>query len=234
MEHRPEAATPSETVEETKSEKLLESAIPPQTEVPPVGDEDASRNHFYAYMYRLKYIERWSLMRNTTRENVAEHSFHVALTTHMLCTIANELFGRQLNTNEAVALALFHDATEVFTGDIPTPIKHHNPIILSNFREIEEQAAKRLIDMIPSSIRDVYRPLIEDPSSELKRYVKAADLIDAYLKCTFEVGAGNQEFVVAKQQTEEKLRQLHMEEVDYFLQTLAPSFTMTLDEMSSL
>ncbi len=171
-------------------------------------------------------------MRNTTRENVAEHSFHVALTTHMICTIANEVFHRQIDTNEAVALALFHDATEVFTGDIPTPIKHHNPIILSNFREIEQQAAKRLIDMIPESIRGIYRPLIEDQTSELKKYVKAADLIDAYLKCTFEVEAGNQEFAVAKRQTEEKLKQLEMEEVDYFMNTLAPSFTMTLDEMS--
>ncbi|WP_088547575.1 5'-deoxynucleotidase [Paenibacillus aquistagni] len=212
------------------NERVEQQSYPKKPEE--ISPSASSSNHFYAYMYRLKYIERWSLMRNTTRENVAEHSFHVALTTHMICTIANEVFHRQIDTNEAVALALFHDATEVFTGDIPTPIKHHNPIILSNFREIEQQAAKRLIDMIPESIRGIYRPLIEDQTSELKKYVKAADLIDAYLKCTFEVEAGNQEFAVAKRQTEEKLKQLEMEEVDYFMNTLAPSFTMTLDEMS--
>ena len=190
---------------------------------------------FYAYMYRLKYIERWSLMRNTTKENVAEHSFHVAMTTHLLCTIANEVFQRHIDTGQAVTMALFHDATEVFTGDIPTPVKHHNPRILSNFREIEQLAAERLVNMIPEEIRSVYEPLIHpEHDHELKRYVKAADLIDAYLKCMFEVAAGNMEFKIAKEQAEERLHQLGMEEVDYFMTNLAPSFHMTLDEMSNL
>lgn len=191
-------------------------------------------NLFLAYMYRLKYIERWSLMRNTSRENVAEHSFHVALTTHMLCTIATEIFHKEVDTSKAVSLALFHDATEIFTGDIPTPVKHHNPRILANFREIEHLAAERLIDMIPSAIRHVYEPLIQPPvDNELKRYVKAADLIDAYIKCTFEISAGNAEFKSAREQIELKLQQLNMDEVNYFMNTLAPSFQMTIDEMSA-
>ncbi|MGZ9583224.1 5'-deoxynucleotidase [Paenibacillus marinisediminis] len=193
-----------------------------------------SSNLFLAYMYRLKYIERWSLMRNTTKENVAEHSFHVAMTTHLLCTIANEIFHRNIDTGRAVTMALFHDATEIFTGDIPTPVKHHNPRILANFREIEQLAAERLVDMIPGEIRHVYEPFINpQQDEELKRYVKAADLIDAYLKCTFELAAGNGEFAIAKQQAEQKLSQLGLEEVDYFMTTLAPSFNMTLDEMSN-
>ncbi|MDK8182348.1 5'-deoxynucleotidase [Paenibacillus sp. UMB4589-SE434] len=195
--------------------------------------EPSQHNHFYAYMYRLKHIERWSLMRNTTKENVAEHSFHVALTTHVLCTIANEIFHREVDTNLAVSMALFHDATEVFTGDIPTPVKHHNPRILANFREIEHLAAERLVDMIPPALKSIYTPLIH-PTEEhkLRKYVKAADLLDAYLKCTFEIASGNREFVVAKQQIEGKIKLLEMDEVDYFMITLAPSFTMSLDEMS--
>lgn len=193
-----------------------------------------SSNHlFYAYMYRLKYIERWSLMRNTSKDNVAEHSFHVALTTHLLCTIANEVFHRNMDTGKAVTMALFHDATEIFTGDIPTPVKHHNPRILANFREIEQLAAERLIEMIPPEIRHIYEPLIQPhEDDELKRYVKAADLIDAYIKCTFEIAAGNAEFTKAREQIEAKIMQLSMDEVDYFMSTLAPSFHMTIDEMS--
>ncbi|MCM3340474.1 5'-deoxynucleotidase [Paenibacillus sp. MER TA 81-3] len=198
-------------------------------------NQSALSHHFFAYMYRLKHIERWSLMRNTNKENVAEHSFHVAMTTHMLCTIANEVFHKEIDTGKAVTYALFHDATEVFTGDIPTPVKHHNARILSNFREIEQLAAERLIRMIPEELQSVYAPLI-DPKSELEKevrlYVKAADLLDAYFKCGSELAAGNREFEVAKHQTEEKLKQLGLPEIDYVLEKLAPSFDMTLDEMS--
>lgn len=191
--------------------------------------------HFSAYMYRLRYIERWSLMRNVMPENVAEHSFHVALLTHMLCTIGNIEFGKQIDTNHAVTLALFHDATEVFTGDIPTPVKHHNPRILANFREIENIASERLVNMVPPSLSSVYVPLLDSKSSEhpeLLKYVKAADLLDAYLKCVTELTAGNREFAEAKKQTMVKLQAYDMPEVEYFLKYLAPSFEKTLDELS--
>lgn len=191
---------------------------------------------FFSYMYRLRYIERWSLMRNVVRENVAEHSFHVAILTHMLCSIGNKLFGRSLPTDELVTMALFHDATEMFTGDIPTPVKHHNPKILASFREIEQLAAERLVSMIPDPLKPVYEPLLKQksrPSHPHAEYIKAADLLDAYLKCTAELSAGNREFSVARDQILASLRKLGLPEVEYFLTYLAPSFEKTLDELSS-
>lgn len=191
-------------------------------------------NHYLAYLYRLQHIERWSLMRNTTSENVAEHSFHVALLAHTLGSIAREIFKRDVNPDEVVSYALFHDATEVFTGDIPTPVKHHNPRILANFREIEDLAAERLVATVPAELRHVYAPLIArkpaDPAhAEL---LKAADLLDAYLKCISETSAGNKEFATARRQSEEKLRKLDLPEVEWFLTHLAPSFERNIDELS--
>jgi 5'-deoxynucleotidase len=189
---------------------------------------------FFAYMYRLRYIERWSLMRNIVKENVAEHSFHVAALTHMLCTIANEVFGQRVPTGEAVCMALFHDAAEVFTGDIPTPVKHHNPSILKSFRDIERLAGERLLNMVPAELKSVYEPLIrgKQEHSEIQKYVKAADLLDAYLKCVTELSAGNREFGTAKKQIEHAIEQLDMPEVRYFLTHMAPSLEKTLDELS--
>jgi 5'-deoxynucleotidase len=189
---------------------------------------------FFAYMYRLRYIERWSLMRNVVQENVAEHSYNVAILTHMLCTIANEVFHRDVATNEAVSIALFHDATEVFTGDIPTPVKHQNLDILSSFRKIEEIAADKLFHMIPQELQSVYNPLItgKTDQTELRRYVKAADLLDAYLKCLTELSAGNREFGTAKKQIEHAIQGMDMPEVNYFLTHMAPSLEKTLDELS--
>lgn len=195
--------------------------------------------HFSAYMYRLRSIKRWSLMRSTAGENVAEHSYHVALLAHLLCEIGNSLFDRRLNAERAATLALFHDATEVFTGDIPTPVKHHNPRLLSNFREMEAIAAERLLSMIPDFLQPAYAALLSPggasgagKDAELLKIVKAADSLDAYLKCAWEMAAGNREFAVAKQQLLDKLGRLNLREVDYYLEHFAPSFEMTLDEMS--
>ncbi|OAB43262.1 5'-deoxynucleotidase [Paenibacillus glacialis] len=192
--------------------------------------------HFSAYMYRLQYIQRWSLMRSNMSENVAEHSYHVALLTHMLCMIGNHYFDRELNAERAVTLALFHDASEVFIGDIATPVKHDNPLLLANFREMERIAAMRLLSMTPPELQPTYKGLLNpDPidiqEQELCKYVKAADRLDAYLKCTLEVATGNREFEVAKKQTYQKLQLLEMPEMDYFLQHIAPSFEMSLDEL---
>jgi len=220
-------------------------------------------SHFIAYMYRLQYIERWSLMRNTTRENVAEHSYHVALLAHMLCEVGNRIFGRKLNADRAASMALFHDATEVFTGDIPTPVKHHNPRMLANFRELEAMAAERLIGMVPQALKPAYAPLVSGKAAhraspaadaseadtaagktvlppqadaeeqELLKILKAADLLDAYIKCLSELSSGNREFAVAKGQIEQSLAVMRMPEIDWFLTHMAPSFSKTLDELSA-
>jgi len=189
---------------------------------------------FFAYMYRLRYIKRWSLMRNTVTENVAEHSYHVAMLTHVLCTIANDVYGRGIDGDKAVSMALFHDATESFTGDIPTPVKHHNPDMLRNFREIERLAADKLYAMMPDALKSAYGPLLthEGADQQLWQYVKAADLLDAYFKCVTELAAGNREFGTAKKQTEDAIRKLGLEEVDYFLAHFAPALEKTLDELS--
>ncbi|WP_438446161.1 5'-deoxynucleotidase [Gorillibacterium sp. sgz5001074] len=192
------------------------------------------QNHFLAYMYRLKYIKRWSLMRNISHESVAEHSYHVALLTHLLCTIGNEIYGKSIPTGQLVSASLFHDATEVFTGDIPTPVKHHNPEILSNFRKIEDRAAKRLSGMLPKALQPVYKPLLEGKKNADPHliYIKAADLLDAYIKCTTEVSAGNREFASAKKQIGQTLDELDLPEVRYFMEHLAPSLEKSLDELS--
>lgn len=189
-------------------------------------------HHFFAYLYRLKYIDRWSLMWNMRRENVAEHSFYVASIAHMLCTISNEVYGGNVPTDRVVSIALFHDASEVLTGDIPQPVKHNNEQILRNFREIEDVAVERLIGTIPPALTHIYRGLIQDPDPELYRWVKAADLIEAYIKCLTELSTGNREFVVAKQQVLESLKKMQMPEVDYFLEHMSASFEKTLDEIT--
>ena len=193
----------------------------------------AGNGHFYAYLYRLRLIQRWVLMRSAVPENVAEHSFQVALLTHALCTIAESVFAKHVDTGTAVILALFHDAEEVMTGDIPAPVKHHNPGMLRSVREIESLAANELLGMVPQALTSAYRPLIGGGGhAELMPWVKAADTLDAYLKCVTEDAAGNHEFAAAERQLEAKARSLGMPEVDYFLEHFAPSFRKSLDELT--
>lgn len=193
------------------------------------------RAHLFAYLYRLRLIGRWGLMRSTVPENVAEHTYQVAILTHALATIAHDVFGRtDVPIDRAITLALFHDATEVITGDIPTPVKHHNPRVHASLRELEHLAAEQLTGLAPSPTRDTYRALIapDETDAEAYRWVKAADKLDAYLKCLTEVAAGNPEFRVARGQLERAVTDLAMPEVEYFLRHCAPSFEMTLDELS--
>ena len=187
---------------------------------------------FLACRYRLQYIQRWSLMRNTHPENAADHSFHVAILAHALCTIAETVYHKDVPTDRVVAAALFHDAAEVLTGDIPTPVKHHNPDILHHFRQIERGASANLLAMLPSELRPAYAPLLMEPSDDVRPWPKAADRLDAYLKCSIEVMAGNREFSVAKAQCAASLAAMEMEEVTTFLQTFAGAFEQTLDEIS--
>lgn len=189
-------------------------------------------SHFFAYLYRLRFIRRWSLMRNTEVENVAEHTFYVALLTHALGTIGREVFGKEIDVEHAVTLALFHDVAEVITGDIPTPVKHHNGDILEALRDLEALASDQLLDMVPAALLPAYTGVIRPADDAAVALVKAADKLAAYLKCAAELAAGNREFAVAKRQLEESVRRLEMPEIDYFLAQFAASFEQTLDEIS--
>ena len=191
-------------------------------------------NHFFAYLYRLRFIQRWSLMRNAVPESVAEHSFQVALLAHALCTIGRQVFSKDVPTDAVVTLALFHDAEEVITGDIPTPVKHHNAQLLASLRQVEALASERLLGMVPEPLLGTYRPLLHGPARDpaLLVWVKAADKLDAYLKCAMELAAGNREFAIAKRQLQATLAELGMPEITYFLEHFAPSFEKTLDELT--
>lgn len=189
-------------------------------------------NHFFAYMSRMKHIKRWSLMRNSWQEDIAQHSLQVAMIAHTLALYKNARYGGGANPERAATLAMYHEAPEVITGDIATPIKYFNPEIRANFGTIEVLAAKKLHTMIPQDIRSSFDSLIlapeEDP--EWKR-VKAADTLSAYIKCVEETKAGNAEFYKAARETRQKLESLHMQEVDAFMQECLPSFMLTLDEL---
>jgi 5'-deoxynucleotidase len=188
--------------------------------------------NFPAFLYRMKNIYRWSLMRNTEHESVALHSYYVSIWTHLLCSVANEIYKKAVPTDQIVSMALFHDATEVFVGDIAQPVKHSSPQILEHFREIERSAAATLMGMLPLELQSVYRPLILEHDPDLYKFVKGGDLLDAYLKCVSELNAGNTEFSFAKKQILESLRKLEMPEVDYFLIHMAPAFEKTIDELT--
>ena len=159
-------------------------------------------HNFFALISRMRYIGRWGLMRNTFQENIQEHSHMVAVLAHALAVIRRDLFGGDLDPEHAAVLALYHDAPEILTGDLPTPVKYYNPEIREAYREVEEVSARRLLSMLPEALRPAYEPLLlEDPESEYHALVKAADKLSAYIKCVEEVKAGNTEFRQAAEQT---------------------------------
>lgn len=194
--------------------------------------------HFYAYIARMKLIDRWSLMRCTQAENVQEHSLQVAIIAHALCLIKNKFFGGTLSPDSVALRAIFHDATEVLTGDLPTPVKYFNPEIREAYNAIEDHAVAQLMTLLPDEFKDDYRPLLtlgESPADrETKALIKAADTLAALIKCQEEEAAGNREFSRAKKSIEAKLASIsERPEVAYFMKNFAPSFSLTLDELSA-
>lgn len=189
--------------------------------------------HFFAYLARMKLIDRWSLMRCTQRENVQEHSLQVAIIAHALALISNKYYGGT-HAPERVALhAIFHDATEVLTGDMPTPVKYFSPSLRSAYQEIEGFAADQLLTLLPEDLRGDYRALLGDAPGEVLDLIKAADTLSAYIKCLEEHAAGNREFSRAQKSIEAKVRQLcERRDVQHFVQHFIPSFSLTLDELS--
>ena len=183
-------------------------------------------NHFFAYIDRMRYIERWALMRNSVRENIQEHSHQVAVLAHALAVIRNEFFG-----GAVAAAALYHDAGEILTGDMPTPIKYFNPEIREAYRKVEEVADQKLLAMLPPELRPIYENILRPADAEVEELVKAADKLSAHIKCLEELRSGNSEFSKAKKSIEADLRSRHMPEVEYFFENFIPSFSLTLDEL---
>lgn len=191
-------------------------------------------SHFFAYLSRMKYILRWNLMRNTKPENIQEHSLQVAMLAHGLAVIRNRLFGGTLDADHIMTLAVYHEASEVITGDLATPIKYFNPEIREAYKRIEGVANDRLAAMLPEALREDFVPLLRQEEGEEHDVVKAADRLCAYLKCVEEIKAGNSEFERAMQSIRKDLDALSqcMPEVAYFLEHFEPSFHLTLDELN--
>ena len=187
---------------------------------------------FFAYINRMKYIKRWSLMRSVREENIMEHSQSVAVIAHALALIANKIYGKSVDVYKTVLLAQYHEVGEVITGDLPTPIKYFNPEINTAYKDLEHKACERILGMLPFELENNYRDLIlPDESSEEYKIVKLADRLDAYLKCVEEVTAGNKEFKKAQLSIEKDLKSSKSQEVEYYLNNFAGAYSLTLDEL---
>lgn len=189
------------------------------------------KSHFFAYISRMRFIQRWALMRNTAPENVQEHSHQVAVLAHALAVLRSEKFGGHVDPGAVAVAALYHDASEILTGDMPTPIKYDNPAIRTAYKDVEAVAEHKLLNMLPEELRGVYAPILTVEDPEIEALVKAADKLSAYIKCVEELKAGNNEFREAAAQTRKALESYGMPEVESFLETFMDSFSLTLDEL---
>ena len=189
---------------------------------------------FFAMLARMKYIERWALMRNSEKENISQHSLEVAIIAHALALLGNKRLGREYDAEHAAMLAIYHDCTEIITGDMPTPIKYENPEIQSAYKQIEKTAAFRLLNMLPEKLREEYEPYFSPrpQDRELHLLVKAADKISALIKCIEEAKAGNQEFRSAESTIKSSIAELGCPEADLFMKEFLPTYHLTLDELS--
>lgn len=190
-------------------------------------------SNFFAYLGRLKWIKRWGLKRNVEEENVMEHSWQVATIAHALAVIHNEEFGGTINIDKVVTTALYHDVSEIITGDLPSPIKYHSDKIKTAYKAIENEAEKELLGLLPIKYQPYYQHLLlhDQVDSDIAAFVKAADLISAYQKCQLEMQAGNQEFKTALADLEKRIRELKMPEVELFMGLFSESYLLTLDEL---
>ena len=189
--------------------------------------------HFYAMLSRMKYINRWGLMRNTRSENLCEHSFETAVLAHALAVLRNTRFGGHADPERTAVLALFHDASEILTGDLPTPIKYYNPKIRTAYREVEAVAQNKLLSLLPDDLKPSYKPILAadgDSDRDLLPLVKAADKLSAIIKCMEESRMGNTEFSKAETTLLQAVCDMHLPEADCFVEEFLPSYRLTLDE----
>ncbi len=187
---------------------------------------------FFACLSRLKLIRRWSLMRNTVPENDAEHSLQVAMIAHAIAVIARDRYGKQINPEHVLSLAVYHDATEVMTGDLPTPVKYHNDELRGAYHQLEALSADRLLALLPEDMRPAFIPYMKQEPGYDHTLVKAADRISAYIKCMEEQRAGNREFDYAAENIRKSIADIDLPEVKDFLRDFLPAFDMTLDEIN--
>ncbi|MCH4167012.1 MAG: 5'-deoxynucleotidase [Megasphaera sp.] len=191
------------------------------------------KSHFFAMLARMKFIRRWGLMRNTQEENIQEHTLQTAAIAYHLCVLSNTYYGGHTDPKEAAVLAMYHDVPEIYTGDMPTPVKYFSEDMRRTYGQVEKLAQERLLKLLPAELQEAYRPLIcEAEKNPLWPYVKAADTLSAYVKCVQEMAAGNSEFKDAYHTIGAKLEQLDMPEVARFLAEYVPSFRLSLDEIN--
>lgn len=192
-------------------------------------------SNFFAMLSRMKYVNRWGLMRNTIPESLSDHTMDVVIIAHALTVIGNLYFDRNLDENRAALLAAFHDAPEILTGDMPTPVKYYDPEVKNAYAKVEEAAMEKMLHALPEKMREHYADIMYETGEEdqvLHRYVKAADKISALIKCIEEEQMGNRDFVRAKEATAQIIRDLKMPEADYFMEHFMPGYYMTLDEQT--
>lgn len=192
------------------------------------------QSRFYAYLSRMKHIFRWSLMKNSQQESLSVHTLDTAVIAHCLGLLRNRRFGGSCDVNRLVLLAMYHDCSEILTGDMPTPIKYYNPEIKDAYKKVEAVANEKLVSMLPEDLRGDYRPLFchENEDAELLRLLKAADKLSALVKCIEEENAGNREFVKAKQSTLRSIEEMRLPEADAFIAEFLPSYGLTVDELN--
>ena len=188
---------------------------------------------FFAFLKRMRFINRWSLMRNTETENIQEHSLEVAMVAHNLAALKNEYFGGNLDVNKVAVIAMYHEVSEIFTGDMPTPIKYFDPKLRSLYGEVETLTQEKMLSTLPKRLQAVYKPYIVDAET-LPEWpiVKAADTLSAYMKCVNELHAGNDEFKEAHDTILAKLESLNMPEVDMFIEEYVPALSQSLDQLN--
>ena len=187
---------------------------------------------FFALISRMKHIGRWGLMRSVTPENIQEHSHMVAVLAHALAVIRNRIYGGHADPDRCAVYALYHDAPEILTGDLPTPVKYYNPAIKDAYKAIEQVSAQKLTNLLPPEFREVYAPLLsEQADPETYELLKAADKLAAYIKCVEELHSGNQEFAQAEAQIREALDKADLPELRYFMEHFLPAFGLSLDEL---
>ena len=188
---------------------------------------------FFALISRMKNITRWTLMRNNISENIQEHSHMVAVIAHALAVIRRDIYGQAIDPGFVASVALFHDSSEIFTGDMPTPVKYFDTAIMEAYKRVESVASDKLVSALPSELRSSYADILS-PSDECETelLVKAADTISAYIKCIEELKTGNSDFRLAAEQSKEKLEKMNIPEVDYFIEKFLPAFELTLDEIN--